>query len=70
MDEKARTRKEKELTDMYTEVQKMRSESSAKFNEQELPPGLPIVKKVHDIAPRSAKTTSMTIFLKRVLCIT
>ena len=27
MDEKARTRKEKELTEMYTEVQKMRSDS-------------------------------------------
>ena len=29
MDEKTRSRKEKELTEMYTEVQKMRSESNS-----------------------------------------
>ena len=31
MDEKTRVRKEKELTEMYTEVQKLRSDSNAKI---------------------------------------
>ena len=52
MDEKTRTRREKELTDMYTEVQKMRSDSSAKFNEQATAARAPILKRVHDIATK------------------
>jgi outer membrane protein len=55
MDEKARTRKEKELTDMYTEVQKMRSDSNTKFNEQATAARAPILKRVHDIATKIGK---------------
>jgi len=50
MDEKGRGRKEKELTDMYTELQKTRSESSAKFNEQKNTAMAPLIRKVNDIA--------------------
>jgi outer membrane protein len=50
MDEKGRSRKEKELTDMYTEMQKLRSESAAKFNEQKNTAMAPVVKKVNEIA--------------------
>jgi outer membrane protein len=52
LDEKARSRKEKELADMYTEVQKMRSESNAKLNEQANNARAPILRRVHDIADK------------------
>ncbi|MFZ0927373.1 MAG: OmpH family outer membrane protein [Syntrophobacteraceae bacterium] len=55
MDEKARSRKEKELTDMYTEVQKMRSESSAKLQEQANAARAPIIKRVKEITDKIGK---------------
>jgi outer membrane protein len=55
MDEKARARKEKELTDMYTEAQKMRADSSARLNEQVNAARAPIIKKVVEIANKIGK---------------
>ncbi len=52
MDEKTRGRKEKELADMYSEVQKMRSESNAKLNEQANAAKAPILRRVHDITDK------------------
>ncbi|MGO9021397.1 MAG: OmpH family outer membrane protein [Syntrophobacteraceae bacterium] len=55
MDEKARSRKEKELTDLYTEVQKIRSESSAKLQEQANAARAPIIKRVKEITDKIGK---------------
>jgi len=55
MDEKARVRKEKELTDMYTEVQKLRSDSTARFNEQATAARAPILKRVNEITNKIGK---------------
>ncbi len=52
MDEKARTRKEKELTEMYTEVQKLRTDSTARFNEQATAARAPILRRVTEIATK------------------
>jgi outer membrane protein len=68
MDEKARGRKEKELSEMYTELQKMRSESNAKLNEQASAARAPILKKVHDIVEKIGKDDKYDfIFEKTVL---
>ncbi|MGO9314065.1 MAG: OmpH family outer membrane protein [Syntrophobacteraceae bacterium] len=55
MDEKTRVRKEKELTEMYTEVQKLRSDSTARFNEQATAARAPILKRVNEIATKIGK---------------
>jgi outer membrane protein len=55
MDEKAKSKKEKELTDMYGELQKMRTESTSKFNEERNAATAPLLKKVKDIADKIGK---------------
>jgi Skp family chaperone for outer membrane proteins len=50
MDEKIRSRKEKELTDLYAEVQKMRAESNSKLQTEVAAARAPIIKKVQEIA--------------------
>jgi len=55
MDEKTRGRKEKELSDMYTEVQKMRSESTAKLQEEANAARAPIIKRVKEITDKVGK---------------
>jgi len=71
MDEKARSRKEKELADMYNELQKMRSDSTAKFNEQKNAATAPILKRVGEIATKIGKDEKYDfIFEKAVLYFT
>lgn len=55
MDEKARTRKQKELQDMYSELEKLASESSTKWNDQAKAVREPIFKKIMEIANKIAK---------------
>ncbi len=52
MDEKTRSRKEKELTELYAEVQKLRAESNSKLQEEVTAARAPIIKRVYDIANR------------------
>jgi Skp family chaperone for outer membrane proteins len=65
MDEKARNRKEKELSEMYTEVQKMRSESSSKLNEQASAARAPILKKVRDVASRIGRDEKYDFIIEK-----
>jgi Skp family chaperone for outer membrane proteins len=65
MDEKARGRKEKELTDMYAELQKMRSESSAKLNEQASAARAPILKKVRDVASKIGRDEKYDFIIEK-----
>jgi outer membrane protein len=55
MDEKARTRKQKELQEMYSELEKLAGESSTKWNDQAKAAREPIFKKIMDIATKIAK---------------
>ncbi|MGA7495014.1 MAG: OmpH family outer membrane protein [Syntrophobacteraceae bacterium] len=65
MDEKARGRKEKELSDMYTELQKMRSESSTKFKEQASAARAPILKKVRDVAKKIGRDEKYDFIIEK-----
>ncbi len=65
MDEKARSRKEKELSDLYAEAQKMRSDSSARLNEQVTAARTPIIKKVIDIAAKIGKEDKYDYILEK-----
>jgi len=65
MDEKARSRKEKELTDMYTELQKMRSDSSAKLNEQASAARAPILKKVREVAGKIGRDEKYDFIIEK-----
>jgi len=68
MDEKTKSRKEKELSEMYTEVQKMRSESTAKLQEQANAARAPILKRVKDITDKIGRDDKYDfIFEKSVL---
>lgn len=68
MDEKAKARKEKELGDMYAEVQKMRTESNAKLSDQLNAARAPIIKKIIDLANKIGKEDKYDfIFDKRVI---
>ena len=68
MDEKTRSRKEKELGEMYTELQKMRSESNSKLSEQASAARAPIIRKVNDIANKIGRDEKYDfIFEKSVL---
>jgi outer membrane protein len=55
MDEKARGRKQKELQEMYSELEKLANDSSSKWNDQAKAAREPIFKKIMDIASRIAK---------------
>jgi outer membrane protein len=65
MDQKARSRKEKELSDMYTELQKMRSESSAKLNEQVSAARAPIFQKVRDVAKKIGRDEKYDFIIEK-----
>ncbi len=65
MDEKARSRKEKELSEMYMEVQKIRSESSSKLNEQASAARAPILKKVRDVANRIGRDEKYDFIIEK-----
>ena len=65
MDEKAKGRKEKELSEMYAELQKMRSESNAKLNEMAGAARAPILKKVHDIAAKIGRDDKYDFILEK-----
>lgn len=68
MDEKARGKKEKELGDMYADLQKMQSESRSKLNEQANVAKAPILKSVSEIANKIGKSEKYDfIFEKNVL---
>jgi outer membrane protein len=65
MDEKARGRKEKELGDMASEVQKMRSDSSAKLNEQASAARAPILQKVRDVANKIGREEKYDFIIEK-----
>jgi Skp family chaperone for outer membrane proteins len=65
MDEKARSRKEKELTDLYTEVQKLSAEAQSKFNDEKNAGMAPIVKKVQEIAARIGRDEKYDFILEK-----
>jgi outer membrane protein len=65
MDEKTRSRKEKELTDMYTDVQKLRSDSSTQFQQQATAARAPILKRVNDIAVKIGKDDKYDFILEK-----
>jgi outer membrane protein len=65
MDEKAKSRKEKELGDMYTELQKMRSESQTKFQEQLSAARAPILKKVRDVVSKIGKDEKYDFIIEK-----
>jgi outer membrane protein len=68
MDEKTRTRKEKDLADMYNELQKLRSDSNAKFNDEKSAATAPLLKRVNEIANKIGKDEKYDyIFEKAVL---
>ena len=67
MDEKARGRKEKELTEMASELQKMRSESNAKLNEQVNAARAPIIKKVRDIANKIGRDEKYDFIIEKTV---
>jgi Skp family chaperone for outer membrane proteins len=67
MDEKAKSRKEKELGDMYTELQKLRSESNAKLNEQASAAKGPILKKVHDITEKIGRGEKYDFIIEKTV---
>ena len=67
MDEKARSRKEKELADMYTELQRLRSESNAKFNEEKSAATAPLLKRVSEIANKIGKDEKYDLIFERAV---
>ena len=69
MNQKARSRKEKELSDMYTELQKMGSESSAKFNEQVSAARAPIFQKVRDVAKKIGRDEKYDFIIEKELSV-
>jgi outer membrane protein len=52
MDEKARSRKEKELTDMLNDFQKLRSESNTKFSDQRSAAMEPLGRKIKEVVSK------------------
>ncbi len=65
MDVKARNSKEKELGEMYADMQKMRSESSTKLNEQASAARAPILKKVRDVANKIGKEGNYDFIIEK-----
>jgi outer membrane protein len=65
MDAKARSRKEKELGDMATELQKMRSESSAKLKEQVSAARAPIFQKARDVANKIGRDEKYDFIIEK-----
>jgi outer membrane protein len=55
MDEKTKVRKQKELQDMYSELEKLAGESSSKWNDQAKAAREPIFRKILEIAGKIAK---------------
>jgi len=65
MDVKARTNKEKELSEMYAELQKIRSESSSKLNEEASAARAPILKKVREVANKIGKEGNYDFIIEK-----
>ncbi len=65
MDEKARLRKQKELQDMYSGLEKLASESSTKWNEHAKAARDPIFKKIIEIANKIAKDDKYDFILEK-----
>lgn len=65
MDEKAKSRKEKEIGEMYTEWQKMASESQAKFSEQLTAGRAPILKKVRDVVSKIGRDDKYDFIIEK-----
>jgi outer membrane protein len=65
MDEKARSRKQKELQEMYSELEKLASESSSKWNDQAKAAREPIFKKIMDAATKIAKDEKYDFILEK-----
>jgi len=65
MDAKARNNKEKELSEMYAELQKMRSESSSKINEEASAARAPILKKVREVANKIGKEGNYDFIIEK-----
>ncbi|MGO8942100.1 MAG: OmpH family outer membrane protein [Syntrophobacteraceae bacterium] len=65
MDVKARTNKEKELSEMYAELQKTRSESSSKLNEEASAARAPILKKVREVANKIGKEGNYDFIIEK-----
>jgi Skp family chaperone for outer membrane proteins len=65
MDEKARARKQKELQDMYAELEKLATESSTKWNDQAKAVREPIFKKIMEIANKIAKDDKYDFIIEK-----
>ncbi|MGO9414606.1 MAG: OmpH family outer membrane protein [Syntrophobacteraceae bacterium] len=65
MDVKARTNKEKQLSEMYAELQKTRSESSSKLNEEASAARAPILKKVREVANKIGKEGNYDFIIEK-----
>jgi outer membrane protein len=65
MDEKARTRKQKELQDMYAELEKLATDSSSKWNDQAKAARDPIFKRIMEISNKIAKDEKYDFIIEK-----
>jgi Skp family chaperone for outer membrane proteins len=65
MNVKARTSKEKELSEMYAELQKMSSESRAKLKEQVSAARAPIFQKVREVANKIGRDEKYDFIIEK-----
>ena len=65
MDEKGKNRKEKELGDMLSELQKMRTDSNTKINEQRNTTMSPLIKKAIDIAKKIGRDEKYDFIMEK-----
>jgi len=65
MDEKARSRKQKELQEMYSELERLANDSSAKWNDEAKAVRDPIFKKIMEIANKIAKDEKYDFILEK-----